>query len=413
MPLALLKYGLRRKYPAHRDIPPTPDLKSHYDVVIVGGGGHGLAIAYNLARYHGISNVAVLERGYLAGGNTARNTTTIRSNYISPASIRFYAASIELFEDLSEELDFNLMFSQRGQLTLAHGEGTVRTFRQRAETGKSLGIRIELVGVDDVRRLCPQVNVDIGGRYEVMAGLWHADGATARHDAVAWGYAARASARGVEIHQRTTVEGFEVEGGRITAVRTRRGRVSAGTVVQATGGHNAEVAALAGIDLPIEPYPLQAMVTQPLKPFLDVLLSSADRHVYAVQSSRGEIVIGGGSDPYPVSAARSTSEMKEELAAGIVGLFPFLANVRILRQWAGITDMTPDYSPIMGASPIHNYWLDCGWGTWGFKATPAAGKYMAEAVATGRVPEIITPFSLGRFATMALVNEVGATAASH
>ncbi len=413
MPFALLKYGLRRKYPAHGDIPATPELKPNYDVVIVGGGGHGLAIAYNLARYQGIRNVAVLERGYLAGGNTARNTTTIRSNYITAASIRFYAASVKLFEALSEELDFNVMFSQRGQLTLAHSAGTIRTFRQRAETGKSIGIRIELVDVEEVRRLCPGVNLDLGGPYEVLAGLWHADGGTARHDAVAWGYAARAGALGVEIHQHTCVDGFEVIGGRVAAVHTNRGRIAAGAVVQAVGGYNREVAALAGLSLPIRPYPLQAMVTQPLKPFLDVVLSSADRHVYAVQSSRGELVIGGGTDPYPLSSTRSTSEMKEKLASGIVGLFPFLANVRVLRQWAGITDITPDYSPIMGASPLANYWLDCGWGTWGFKATPAAGRYMAEAVAKSRVPEIIAPFRFDRFASLDLVNEVGATAASH
>jgi sarcosine oxidase subunit beta len=355
----------------------------------------------------------VLERGYLAGGNTARNTTTIRSNYITPASIRFYAASLKLFESLPEELDFNLMFSQRGQLTLAHSTGAVRMFRQRVETGKSLGIRVELVGVDEVARLCPCVNLDAGGRYAVMAGLWHADGATARHDAVAWAYAARAGALGVEIHQRTTVEGFEVAGGRVVAVRTSRGRVEAGAVVQAAGGQNGEMAALAGLSAPIRPYPLQAMVTQPLKPFLDPLVSSADRHVYAVQMSRGEIVIGGGADPYPLAATRSTCEQKEKLAVGIIGLFPFLAKVRVMRQWAGITDITPDFSPIMGATPLANYWLDVGWGTWGFKATPAAGRYIAQTVASSRAPDIIAPFRLERFSTLGLINEVGATAASH
>jgi len=230
---------------------------------------------------------------------------------------------------------------------------------------------------------------------------------------VAWGYAAQASSRGVEIHQRTEVLGFEKSGDRVSAIRTNRGTVRAGQIIQAVGGLNQHVAKLAGIDLPIRCFPLQAMVTQPLKPFLHTLVSSANLHTYLVQSSRGEIVIGGGSDPYQLISTRSTLDLKEQLAHGALQLFPFLHNVKLLRQWAGITDMTPDYTPIMGASPLRNYWLDCGWGTWGFKATPVAGKYLAETVAKERVPEILQPFSLSRFETMALINEMGATAASH
>jgi sarcosine oxidase subunit beta len=413
MPLGLLKYGLSRDYPVSEDIPATPALKPSYDVVIIGGGGHGLSCAHHLAKYHGITSVAVLEKGYLAGGNTARNTTTIRSNYITPQGIAFYKEGVALFETLSQELDFNVMFSQRGQLTLAHSEATLRSFHARAEMGKHLGTRTEVVDQKAVKELVPSLNMDYGGALEILGGLWHADGGTARHDAVAWGYAAQASRRGVEIHQRTEVQGFEIAGDRVQAVKTNRGRIACGQVLIATGGMNYDVALMAGVELPIRCYPLQAMVTQPLKPWLNTLVSSVSLHTYLVQSSRGEVVIGGGSDPYQLYSTRSTLDMKEHLAEGAVHLFPFLQGVRLLRQWAGITDMTPDYSPIMGASPLDNLWLDCGWGTWGFKATPVAGKRMAETIASGRVPDILKPFALERFETFQLLNEMGATAASH
>ncbi|GHF49709.1 FAD-dependent oxidoreductase [Seohaeicola zhoushanensis] len=413
MPFALLRYGLSKGHRPFRDIPATPDLKRSYDVVIIGGGGHGLAAAWYLSNQHGIRSVAVLEKGYLAGGNTARNTTTIRSNYLTSESIRFYREAVSLYESMSEDLGFNVMFSQRGQLTLAHSDATMRSFHLRAEMGKLAGARIEVVDAQTVRELCPHLHMDEGGLHEVLGGLWHADGGTARHDAVAWGYARGAAAKGVEIHQRTTVTAIRSTGDRVTEIETNRGTIRAGQVIQATGGLNGQVAELAGIRLPIRCFPLQAMVTQPLKPFLDILLSSANLHTYLVQSSRGEIVIGGGSDPYQLASTRSSFDQKVHLAQGALHLFPFLHNVKLLRQWAGITDMTPDYSPIMGASPLSNYWLDAGWGTWGFKATPVAGKYMAECVATGKVPDIIAPFALTRFDRFALLNEMGATAASH
>ncbi len=413
MPFSMLKYGIRSKHRPFLDIPPTPDLKKSYDVVIIGGGGHGLAAAYYLANTHGITNVAILEKGYLAGGNTARNTTTVRSNYMTAASISFYKEALSLFETMSHDLGFNIMFSQRGQLTLAHSDATMRSFHLRAEMGKHMGTRIEVVDTHTVKDLCPHLNMDVGGHHEVLGGLWHADGGTARHDAVAWGYAKRASEKGVEIHQRTEVTGFKASGDKVTHVNTNRGQIKAGHILQAAGGLNGQIAELAGVRLPIRCFPLQAMVTQPLKPFLNTLLSSANMHTYLVQSSRGEVVIGGGSDPYQLASTRSTFDQKEHLAEGAVHLFPFLHNVKVLRQWAGITDMTPDYSPIMGSSPLQNYWLDCGWGTWGFKATPASGKRMAEIIATGRVPDILKPFSLERFEKFELLNEMGATAASH
>ena len=413
MPFGLIKYGFGRRYRARRDIPPTPALRPSYDVVIVGGGGHGLATAYYLARDWGITKVCVLEKGYLGGGNTGRNTAVIRSNYITPESVRFYKESLDLFGDLSNQLDFNLMYSQRGQLTLAHSDATVRTFRLRAEVGKLLGTRIEMVDRGQIRDIVPSLNMPRQARQPILAGLWHQDGGTARHDAVAWGYAARAAEMGVELHQRTEVTGFGVEHGRVATVETTHGRVAAGQVVQAVAGASSLVAAMAGIRLPIRSYPLQAMVTEPLKPFLDPLVSSSALHVYVSQSARGELVIGGGADPYELYSTRSTLELKESLVGHALELFPFLSQVRLLRQWAGITDMTPDYSPVMGASPIPNYWLDAGWGTWGFKATPVAGKRMAETVATQKVPEILRPFRLARFNSFDLANEMGATAASH
>ncbi len=415
MPLGLLKYGINSDYPFDKeaDLPPPADLKAQYDVVIIGGGGHGVATAYYLAKYHGITNVAVLEKGYLGGGNTARNTAVIRSNYLTPEGVKFYSASVKLFENLSNEFDFNIMYSQRGQLTLAHTDATVRSFRQRAEVNKHYGGRTELISPSDIAKLIPTLNLN-PANLPVLAGLWHRDGATARHDAVAWGYARGATQRGVELHQLTEVTDVLTHGGRVTGVQTNRGVVNAGVVVQAVAGHSALLAQKAGFKLPLVAYPLQAMVTLPVKPFLTPLVSSSALHCYVQQTSRGEIVFGGGSDPYPLYNSRSSLPLKESLIASAVEMFPFLSEMRLLRQWAGITDMTSDYSPIMGLTPLENYYIDAGWGTWGFKATPICGKTMAELVASGgKVPELIQPFELDRFSRFEQVNEMGATAASH
>ena len=415
MPLSLLKYGLGDDYPFedHADLPGPTALRDHYDVVIIGGGGHGVATAYYLAKYHGITNVAVLEKAYLGGGNTARNTAVIRSNYLTPEGVAFYSASVKLYEQLSNEFDFNIMYSQRGQLTLAHTDATVRAFRQRAEVNKHFGGRTELIDRQAIAELVPCLNLD-PAELPVLAGLWHRDGATARHDAVAWGYARGATQRGVELHQLTEVTDILSDSGRVTGVVTNRGTVHCGCVVQAVAGHSAPLAKRAGIDLPLVAYPLQAMVTLPVKPFLNPLVSSSALHCYVQQTSRGEIVIGGGSDPYPLYQSRASLPLKESLIASAVDMFPFLSEMRLLRQWAGITDMTTDYSPIMGLSPLENYYLDAGWGTWGFKATPICGQTMAQLVASGgQVPELIQPFALDRFDRFQQVNEMGATAASH
>ncbi|MFK8019333.1 MAG: FAD-dependent oxidoreductase [Pseudomonadales bacterium] len=413
MPFGLMKYGFLKNLKRTHDFTPSKDLKKHYDVVIVGAGGHGCAIAYNLAKYHGITNIALLDKSYLGGGNTARNTAVIRSNYLTEEGVSFYRDSVKLYENLSNELDYNIMYENRGQLTLAHSDASIRSFRWRAEVNQHLGVQSELIDRKTIAELVPNLRMDDDSRYPILGGLWHADGATARHDAVAWGYAKRACELGVELHQLTEVQGFDIESGTVKAVNTNRGRIECGCVVQAVAGASSIVGKMAGIQLPIHSYPLQAMVTQPYKPILGPHVSSPQVHVYVHQTSRGEFVIGGGSDPYPLYNTRATLDMKESLSSAVLELFPFLSQAKVMRQWAGVTDMTPDYSPIMGLSPVNNYYLDAGWGTWGFKATPISGQTMAQLIATGKTPDLIKPFELDRFYRFEQINEAGATAASH
>jgi sarcosine oxidase subunit beta len=413
MPLGLLKYGLRRKYRGQRYFPAARELRPAYDVVIIGGGGHGLACAYYLARDWGISNVAVLEKGWLASGNTARNTAIIRSNYLTPEGALFYEESMRLYRSLANELGINLMYSERGHLTLAHTDAAIRTSRWRAEVNQHLGIDSELVGLDEISRLCPQLNLSHNVRYPIMGALYHPPGAIARHDAVAWGYARGAMERGVEIHQQTEVTAIDVRNDRVTGVETNRGPVSAGIVLQAVAGMSSVVARMAGFKLPIRSIPLQACVSEPLKPFLDPIIVSGSLHVYVSQSARGELVMGGSTDPYPLYSTRSTLDFTEGLMAHMLELFPFLSHASVLRQWAGIADMTPDFSPIMGLTPVKNYYIDAGWGTWGFKATPVSGKRMAETIANGEVPELLRPFELARFDRLQQVGERGAASVGH
>ena len=408
MPFGLLKYGFRRSYPARRQFPPARDLRRKYDVVIIGAGGHGLAAAYYLARDYGITDVAVLDKGYLAGGNTARNTAIIRSNYLTPDGVRFYEESVRLFRDLSNELDFNILYSVRGHFTLAHTDAALRTSRWRAEVNKHLGVDSELIYPDDIRRLCPSLDLSDTVRYPILGALYHPPGAIARHDAVAWGYAAGAAARGVEIHPMTEVTGVLIDKGRVRGVETARGTIHCNKVLQAVAGSSSRVARLAGFRLPIRTIPLQACVSVPVKPFLDQVVVSGSLHVYVSQSARGELVMGGSTDPYALYSTRSTLDFKESLLGDMLELFPFLGEVEVMRQWAGMADMTPDFSPVMGLTPVVDYFIDAGWGTWGFKATPVCGKRMAETVATGAVPDLIAPFRLERFAEFAQVGEKGA-----
>jgi sarcosine oxidase subunit beta len=413
MPFALLRYGLKSEHVEEPHFPAPSALKAAYDVVIIGAGGHGLATAYYLATRHGIRNICVLEKSYLAAGNTARNTTIIRANYLTPEGVAFYKESVELFRGLSADLDMNIMYSERGHLTLAHTDAAVRTARWRAEVNKYMGVDSELVFPDEIARLCPQLNMSPDVRYPILGALYHPPGAIARHDAVAWGYARAAIRHGVEVHQKTAVTGIRVENGRAVGVETDRGFISAGKVVQAVAGSSSVVARMAGFLLPIRTIPLQACVSEPVKPVLDPIIVSGSLHVYISQSARGEMVMGGATDPYGLYSTRSTLDFKEGLMAHMLELFPFMGDLRILRQWAGMADMTPDFSPIMGLTPVENYYIDSGWGTWGFKATPVCGFRMAECIATGRQPDLLKPFALDRFSTFDLVGEKGAASVGH
>jgi len=388
-------------------------LKPAYDVVIVGAGGHGLAAAYYLARDFGITNVAVLERGYIGGGNTGRNTTIIRSNYLTPEGVAFYDKSVELWQDLSQDFDLNLFYSTRGHFTLAHTDSSVRTMRWRAEVNKHLGVRSELVGPEDVQAACPQMDLSCGGHTPVMGALYHGPGAIARHDAVAWGYGRGADMRGVEIHQRTEVTGIDVVDGKVVGVRTNRGSIATRKVLCAVAGFTPRITHMVGLRTPITIHPLQAMVTEPMKPWLDPIIVSGSLHVYVSQSARGELVMGASLDPYELHSTRSTFDFAESLSAHMLELFPFLSSAKANRQWAGMADMTPDFAPIMGKTPVEGFYLDSGWGTWGFKATPVCGKTMAHTVANDEDHSLIRAFNLSRFAHYKLTGEKGAASVGH
>jgi len=388
-------------------------LKERYDVVIIGGGIHGLACAYYLVKNHGLTDVAVLEKRYIGAGGSGRNTTIIRSNYLTPEGILFYDESVKLYEELSEALDFNVMFSQRGHLTLAHTDASLRTMRWRAEVNQLQGVNSIVIYPDDIKKLVPFMDVSDHLRYPVLGALYHPPGGVIRHDAVVWGYARGADQRGVHLHQTTEVTGIDVENNRVVGVQTNRGRIKTGVVLNATAGWCSLIAAMAGVKLPVETRPLQASVTEPLKPFLDTVVVSGTLHFYLSQSDRGELVMGASVDPFTSYAQDSTLSFVEGLAAHVLELFPSLANVRLLRQWAGLCDMTPDYSPIMGFTPVEGFLVDVGWGTYGFKAGPVSGKRMAELIATNRTPDLIAPFSYDRFFQGRLVGEKGAASVGH
>ena len=413
MPFRLIKYALKSDYPAKRFFRALETPKKSYAVVIIGGGGHGLAAAYYLGKDHGISNVAVLEKGYIGGGNTGRNTAIVRSNYLTPEGVNFYDASVKIYEGLSEELDLNLFYSTRGHFTLAHTESAMRTMRWRAEVNKHLGVDSRVVGVDEIKKACPQLDISCSGQAPILGALYHGPGSIARHDGVAWGYARGADGYGAEIYQNTEVLSIDVKNGKVCGVNTNKGYIETKQVLCAVAGFTPRITEMVDLKTPIVIHPLQACVSEPMKPWLNNILVSGSLHVYVSQSSRGELVMGSSLDPYEVHQTRSTLDFVEGLTAHMLDMFPFLSNIKIVRQWGGMADMTPDFAPIMGKTPIEGFYIDAGWGTWGFKATPISGKTMAATIANDSDHELIHTFRLSRFEEYELTGEKGAASVGH
>jgi sarcosine oxidase subunit beta len=391
----------------------SPVPKKQYDVIIVGGGGHGLATAYYLTREHGIGNIVVLEKGWLGGGNTGRNTTVVRSNYFYPESARFYDFSLRLYEELTRELGFNVMLSQRGMITLGHSTHQLELLARWANALRLNAVDGELLSSEQVRRWLPHINISPTARYPVRGGLLQRRGGIARHDAVAWGYARAADALGVDIIQNCEVTGFIREGDRVVGVETPHGHIRAPKVALAVAGHSSVLAALAGFRLPITSYTLQAFVTEPLKPVLDCVVLSLATGTYLSQSDKGELVVGGGLDLYPSYAQRGNLPTLQGVVAGLLEMFPCFSRVRLLRQWAGTVDVVHDSSPIIDFAPVKGLYLNCGWGTGGFKAIPGGGFVFAHLLATGHLHELAAGFTLQRFTSGALIDEAAAAGIAH
>ncbi len=393
----------------------TPErLKDSYEVVIIGGGSHGLATAYYLAKNHGITDICLLEKSYIGSGASGRNTTILRSNYKTPEGARFYDASVKLYENLSKDLQFNLMFSQQGHLTLGHTDLAMFVMHERAEVNRLVGINTSVVDADEVQRMVPAMQVTDDAEYPIMGALYHPPGGIIRHDAVVWGYARGADRAGVEIHPNSEVTAIHKDGDRVTGVTVNgHQKVNAGQVLSATAGWSSILAEMAGMQLPITTHILQAFVTEPLKPILDKVIVSSQMHIYMSQTDRGEFLIGSEIEPWTTYQQNGTLNFLQESTRHALELFPQLERAQMLRSWAGLCDVSPDYSPILGKTEVDGFHVSTGWGTYGFKAAPIVGVTLAEMIATGKTPELIEPFKLERFYTDELVSELGAAAVSH
>lgn len=391
----------------------SPVPKKEYDVIVVGGGGHGLATAYYLAKEHGITNVAVIEKGYLGGGNTARNTTIIRSNYLWDEAAQLYELSLKLWEGLSKELNYNVMFSQRGVLNLGHNLQDMRDIERRVNANRLNGIDGEVVTPKRIKEIAPLINISPNCRYPILGASWQPRGGTARHDAVAWGYARAADALGVDMIQQTEVIGIRRKDGAVVGVETSKGFIGARKVACVTAGSSGLVAAMAGLRLPVESRPLQALVSEPVKPCLDTVVMSNAVHGYVSQSDKGDLVIGAGVDSYNGYGQRGSFNIIEHTVQAICELFPAFSRIQMNRQWGGIVDTCPDACPIISKTSVDGLYFNCGWGTGGFKATPGSGFVFADTVANDRPHPLAAVFNIGRFNTGALIDEHGAAGVAH
>ncbi|MEL7544023.1 MAG: sarcosine oxidase subunit beta family protein [Pseudomonadota bacterium] len=410
---ALLREGLRGNTgweAAWRDI---QEPKASYDAVVIGGGGHGTATAYYLAKEHGMTNIAVIEKGWIGGGNAGRNTTIIRSNYLNDASAGIYQHAMDLWTGLGRELNYNIMMSHRGVINLAHDDGEMRALKRRVEANRLNGVQAEWLDAKQVQEFCPIVNIDPDIRYPVLGGTLQRVGGVNRHDAVVWGYARAADSLGVDIVQNCEVTGIKVENGEIAGLSTTRGDIRTNKIASVAAGHSSVVAKMAGVKLPIESHPLQALVSEPIKPLNPCVVMSNAVHVYCSQSDKGELVIGAGIDPQISYTQRGGFDVIEHQLAALKELFPVISRLRLLRQWGGIVDVCPDASALITKTKVKGFYVNGGWGTGGWKATPASGHVFADLVATDEPNELAAPFALDRFYSGKLVAEHGAAAVAH
>ena len=407
---------LREGFTGHKGWTPAwrfPDPKPAYDAVIIGGGGHGLATAYYLAKLHGMRNIAVIEKGWIGGGNAGRNTTIIRSNYLEDASAAIYEHALKLWEGLGRELNYNIMMSHRGVMNLAHDEGEARVLRRRTEANRLNGIDTEWLDAKQVKEFCPPINISAGSRFPVLGATLQRRGGVNRHDAVVWGYARAADAMGVDIIQNCEVTGIKVEAGVVTGISTSRGDIRTPKVASVAAGHTSIIANMVGVRLPIQSHPLQAWVSEPVKPLIPCVVMSNAVHAYVSQSDKGELVMGAGIDPHNSYTQRGGLDTIEHSLAALIELFPMFSRLRLLRQWGGIVDTCPDASPIITKTKVKGFYINAGWGTGGWKATPGSGYAFADLVARDEPNAIAAPFSVERFASGALVAEHGAAAVAH